>query len=172
MMPTISLTGNLGAESRALSTLTSSGAGIWSLGFGLALPIFDAGRLQARSDAAEARQRQSLGNYQKAAESAYREVADALSNLQQTTANEEDLDARAAVARSTLRLARLRYEAGYSAYLEVLDAQRTANDAELALLRNRQSRLSATVDLMKAIGGGWSEDTVRAGLPRIAEPAR
>lgn len=167
MMPTISLTGNLGAESRALSTLTSSGAGIWSLGFGLALPIFDAGRLQARSDAAEARQRQSLGNYQKAAESAYREVADALSNLQQTTANEEDLDARAAAARSTLRLARLRYEAGYSAYLEVLDAQRTANDAELARLRNRQSRLSETVDLMKALGGGWSDDTVREGLPAI-----
>ncbi len=167
MLPTISLTGNYGAESRALGTLLGSGANIWSLGFGLALPIFDAGRLQARSDAAVARQKQAVAGYQKASESAFREVADALSNLLQTTAGEEDLQARAAAARSTLRLARVRYEAGYSAYLEVLDAQRTANDAELALLRNRQSRLSATVDLMKALGGGWTENAVREGLPRI-----
>lgn len=167
MLPTISLTGSYGAESRALAMLLGGGANIWSAGFGLTLPIFDAGRLQARSDAALARQRQSLGNYQKAAESAYREVADALSNLQQTAAGEGVLQARAAAARSTLRLARIRYEAGYSAYLEVLDAQRTANEAELALLRNRQSRLSATVDLMKALGGGWSDETVRDGIPRI-----
>jgi len=57
-----------------------------------------------------------------------------------------------------LRLARLRYEAGYSAYLEVLEAQRAANEAELAFVRNRQSRLAASVDLMKALGGGWSMD--------------
>ena len=172
MLPTISLTGNYGAESRALAMLIGSNANVWSVGFGLSLPLFDAGRLQARSDAVVARQKQAVGNYQKAAESAFREVADALTNLQQTTASEEDLDARAVAARSTLRLARLRYEAGYSAYLEVLDAQRTANDAELALLRNRQSRLSATVDLMKALGGGWSEDTVREGLPAIGARAK
>jgi multidrug efflux system outer membrane protein len=52
----------------------------------------------------------------------------------------------------------MRYEAGYSPYLEVLDAQRTANVSELAALRNRQALLSATVDLMKALGGGWSAD--------------
>ena len=172
MLPTISLTGNYGAESRALAMLIGSNANVWSLGFGLSLPLFDAGRLQARADAVIARQKQAVGNYQKASESAFREVADALTNLQQTTANEDDLDARANAARSSLRLARLRYEAGYSAYLEVLDAQRTANDAELALLRNRQSRLSATVDLMKALGGGWSEDTVREGLPNIGARAK
>jgi len=172
MLPTISLTGNDGAESRALAMLIGGNANVWSLGFGLNLPLFDAGRLQARSEAVIARQKQAVGNYQKASESAFREVADALTNLQQTTANEEDLDARANAARSSLRLARLRYEAGYSAYLEVLDAQRTANDAELALLRNRQSRLAATVDLMKALGGGWSEDTVREGLPAIGARAK
>lgn len=172
MLPTISLTGNYGAESRALAMLIGSNANVWSLGFGLSLPLFDAGRLQARSEAVIARQKQAVGNYQKASESAFREVADALTNLQQTTANEDDLNARANAARSSLRLARLRYEAGYSAYLEVLDAQRTANDAELALLRNRQSRLSATVDLMKALGGGWSDDTVREGLPAIGARAK
>ena len=158
MLPTISLTGSDGAESRALSTLLDSGSNIWSLGFGLALPVFDWGRLAARADAAQARAQQSLAGYQKAVETAFREVADGLTNLEQSTAAEEDLQARATAARNTLRLARARYEAGYSPYLEFLDAQRTINDAELAVVRNRQNRLSASVDLMKALGGGWSAE--------------
>ena len=158
MFPTISLTSYLGLESSGLSTLLGSGAGIWSLGFGLTLPIFDAGRYAARTQAAEARQKQAVGGYQKVVETAFREVADALTTLQQTEASEQDLLLRAKAARNALRLARLRYEAGYSAYLEVLDTQRTANDAELTFLRNRQSRLAASVDLMKALGGGWSVD--------------
>ena len=159
MLPAISLTGFYGGESQGLATLLRSGSNIWSLGFGLALPIFDWGRLAARTDAAEARAHQSLAGYQKAVETAFREVADGLTNLEQTTATEDDLQARATAARNVLRLARARYEAGYSAYLEVLDAQRTANEAELAVVRNRQSRLSASVDLMKALGGGWSAKT-------------
>jgi multidrug efflux system outer membrane protein len=158
MFPTISLTAYAGGQSTALSTVLSSGASIWSLGFGLALPIFDAGRYAARMQAAQARQRQSVANYQKAVETAFREVADALATVRQTAAAEEDQQARAQAARNALRLARLRYEAGYSAYLEVLDAQRTANEAELAFVRNRQSRLVASVDLMKSLGGGWSMD--------------
>jgi outer membrane protein, multidrug efflux system len=158
MLPTISLTGSYGAESQALSTLLQSGSNIWSLGFGLALPIFDWGRLAARADAAEARAHQSLAAYQKAIETAFREVADGLTNLEQTTTVEEDLQGRAAAARNTLGLARARYEAGYSPYLELLDAQRTLNDAELAVVRNRQSRLAASVDLMKSLGGGWSPE--------------
>ena len=58
-----------------------------------------------------------------------------------------------------LQLSQLRYETGYSPYLEVLDAQRTANDAELAFVRNRQARLAFSVDLMKALGGGWKAVT-------------
>ena len=169
MFPTIALTAYAGGQSTALSTALSSGAGIWSLGFGLALPIFDSGRFAARTQAAEARQRQAVAGYQKAVESAFREVADALTNLQQTSVAEEDQQARVASARNALRLARLRYDAGYSAYLEVLDAQRTANDSELAFLRNRQARLAASVDLMKALGGGWSPEAApdrNAALPR------
>ena len=158
MFPTISLTSYLGSESSGLSTLLGSGAGIWSLGFGMTLPIFDAGRNAARTQAAEARQKQAVGGYQKAVETAFREVADALASVRQTAAAEADQQARAQAARNVLRLAGLRYEAGYSAYLEVLDAQRVANEAELAFVRNRQSRLAASVDLMKALGGGWSMD--------------
>jgi outer membrane protein, multidrug efflux system len=156
MLPTIALTGYAGGESTGLSNLLNSGSRIWSLGFGLTLPVFDWGRLAARADASEARAHQALAAYQKAVETGFREVADALSNLQQTAAVEDDLQKRTVAARSALHLAQIRYEAGYSPYLEVLDAQRTANDAELALVRNRQNRLSASVDLMKALGGGWS----------------
>ena len=162
MFPTITLTGSTGVESNALSSLHDSGSRIWSLGFGLSLPIFDAGRYRSRTDAATARERQAVAGYQKAVETAFREVSDALASVQSTSGAEKDYQIQLEAARRALRLARLRYEAGYSAFLEVLDAQRTANDAELAYLRNRQALLSATVDLMKALGGGWSPQQVSA----------
>lgn len=162
MFPTISLTGSFGAESGELSRLHETGSRIWSAGFGLSLPIFDAGRYRARTDAAIARERQSVAAYQKSVETAFREVADALTSVRQTSAAEEDYQTQLGAARRALRLARLRYESGYSAFLEVLDAQRTANDAELAYLRNRQALLAATVDLMKSLGGGWSAERVSA----------
>jgi multidrug efflux system outer membrane protein len=155
LFPAISLTGTLGSQSSELATLLSSGSGIWSLGFGLALPIFDAGRRSARVEQAEARRAQALAAYQRALENGFREVADALVSLEQSAASESELRARLDAARSALELSTVRYESGYSAYLEVLDAQRTANDAELALVRNRLARLAFSVDLMKALGGGW-----------------
>jgi multidrug efflux system outer membrane protein len=60
-------------------------------------------------------------------------------------------------ARAALDLSNERYKSGYSPYLEVLDAQRTANDAAIAFVRNRQARLAFSVDLMRALGGGWKE---------------
>ena len=155
MFPTISLTGNLGGQSAAFSDLIATGARIWSLGFGLALPLFDAGRNAARVEQAEARARQAVASYQKAVEAAFREVADALGNLEVTHLSAASLTLRQGAARRALEIARTRHAAGYSGYLEVLDAQRTANDAELALVRNRQALLAYSVDLMKALGGGW-----------------
>jgi len=156
-LPTVSLTGYLGSESATMGRFLTGTSAIALFGIGLVQPLFDAGRYQARTDAAVARRNQAVGAYQKAVETAFREVADALANLRQQAAAEEDYDARAKAARRALAAARTRFEAGYSAYLEVLDAQRTANDAELAFLRNRQARLSASVDLMKALGGGWKD---------------
>jgi multidrug efflux system outer membrane protein len=155
MFPSLSLTGALGDESKAFSTLLDSGSRIWSFGFGLTLPIFDWGRIGARVDAAQAREHQLVAAYQKSIETAFREVADALTSSQMSADAEEDLRVRADAARNSFKLAQLRYEAGYSAYLEVLDAQRTLNEADLAVVRNRQARLAASVDLMKALGGGW-----------------
>jgi len=154
--PTFSLTGALGAQSRELSTLFSAGAGIWSIGLGMTGPIFDGGRYAARTDQAVARAQQSAINYEKTAETAFREVADALSNVRLAGDAEVDLRRRVDQAGNALRLSNLRYESGYSAYLEVLDAQRTLNEAQLALARNRLQYLAFTVDLMNALGGGWT----------------
>jgi len=159
LLPRISLTGDFGGESTALSSLVQSGARIWSIGFALAQPIFTAGRLSAEVDATTARQKQALASYQKSIQTAFREVSDALVNVSQTAATEIDLQSSVDAARDALRLSTERYETGYSAYLNVLDAQRTLNISELALIRNRQALLSASVDLMIALGGGWADES-------------
>jgi multidrug efflux system outer membrane protein len=157
MFPTISLTASAGIQSAQFADLVAGpGAKIWSLGAALAGPIFDEGRREARVDQARARESQALAGYQKAIETGFREVSDALVNVQQTGESEAELKARLDAARNALDLSTLRYQAGYSPYLEVLDAQRTANEAELAFVRNRQSRLAFSVDLIKALGGGWN----------------
>ena len=155
LFPTFSLTGDLGAESAVLSSLLRSSSSIWSAGLNVVVPIFDAGRRLAALQGQEATQREVLANYQNAVQTGFREVSDALTNLQQTTAAEVDQAARVKAARDALRLANRRYEAGLSPYFDVLDAQRTVNDAELIRIQNQQAQLSASVDLMKALGGGW-----------------
>jgi len=154
--PALRLTASLGADAGDLDRLFSPGSRIWSVGAGLLGPILDGGRYAARTAQAEAQARQAEAAYRKAVESAFRDVADALSNVRLAAGAETDLQSRVTVARDAVRLARLRYDRGYSAYLEVLDAQRTLNEALLAYLRNRQAYLAYTVDLMNALGGGWS----------------
>ena len=154
--PALTLTGSLGLQSPELSSLFDSGSHVWSLGAGLLGPIIDGGRYRARTQQAEAQARQAEAQYQRATETAFREVSDALSNVRWAADTETDLLARVEQSRQALRLAGLRYERGYSAYLEVLDAQRTLNDAQLAAIRNRQAYLGYTVDLMTSLGGGWT----------------
>lgn len=153
--PAVSLTASAGGQSAAVEDIVRSG--VWSLGLGIVMPLFDAGRRAAVEDQTHARYRQTVASWQRSVEGAFREVSDALVNLEQASASEADLRERLDAARNALELSRIRYDSGYSPYLEVLDAQRTANDAELAFVRNRQARLAFSVDLMKALGGGWSE---------------
>ena len=151
--PAVSLTAFLGGQSAAVEDIASSG--VWGLGLGIVGPLFDAGRRAAIEDQAAARYQQTLASWQRSVEGAFREVSDALVNLEETGASETELRLRVEAARNALELSRIRYESGYSPYLEVLDAQRTANDAEIAFVRNRQARLAFSVDLMRALGGGW-----------------
>lgn len=155
MFPSVTLTGLFGGESLELSDLLKSGARIWSLGFGLTLPIFDAGLRRAQTEQAEAFQHEALAAYQGAVQSAFRDVADALTNLRAGREQQADVELNERANLSALSSARLRYDAGYSTYLELLDAQRTANIARLLTIRNREIQLISTVVLFKALGGGW-----------------
>jgi len=155
LYPSISLTGSFGGESLELGDILKSGARIWSLGLGLDLPIFDSGRRNARVDQATARQKQALAQYQTAIQGAFREVNDALVTRRLNVEREQSLASSEASAKKALTVAENRYKAGYSAYLEVLDAQRVHNDAALAKVQARQASSLATVELFKALGGDW-----------------
>lgn len=156
LYPTISLTAAFGGESMELSDVLKSAARIWSGGVTLNLPIFDAGKLNARVDQASARQKQTLASYEGAIQNAFREVNDALINLRQYTEREQALYISQEAAKKALELSENRYQSGYSSYIDVLEAQRAYNDSGLAFVQSRQARLIASVDLFKALGGGWN----------------
>jgi multidrug efflux system outer membrane protein len=160
MFPNISLTGLTGSESAELSDLFRHGSGIWSLGFGLNLPLFDAGRRLAVTEQAKARQAEALAAYQGSVQSAFKDVVNALTNLETARTSLIDAATRERSALSSLEIAKKRYAAGYSGYLELLDSQRTWNSAQLQTLFIRQAEFDATIDLLKALGGGWSPDRV------------
>lgn len=153
--PSIGLTGLYGGESMALASLFNGSATIWSAALGLSMPIFDAGRTGARVDQATALQKEALANYRKTVQTAFKEVNDALVSIREYDAEESANRAQVKAAQRAQELAQTRYEAGYSGFMDVLDAQRTSNSAQLQYLSSRRNRLAAAVDLFKALGGGW-----------------
>jgi multidrug efflux system outer membrane protein len=165
LFPTISLTASYGGESLELSDILKSAARIWTGGLSLNLPIFDSGRLNAKVDEATAQQKQALASYEGAIQTAFKEVNDALITVRQSTERETALDNSQQAAKKALDISENRYKSGYSAYLDVLDSQRVYNDAALAFIQSRQARLVATVDLFKALGGGWKSADVAVEPP-------
>ena len=153
--PTISLTGTLGTQSPELSNLFTSPANLWSLGWGLVTPVFEGGRISAQVDQVTAHRQQVVANYRKTVQTAFQEVNDALVSLRESANGEQAEAEQVAAAKKALDLAKIRYDAGYSSYLEVLDSERTVNEALLSYIATRQTRLTAAVDLFKALGGGW-----------------
>jgi len=153
MFPSISLTAALGAESASLSDLFSGPAGLWSIAAAVTQPIFAGGRLEARSEAAQARERAALARYQQAIRAAFGEVRTAL--VAQTRAREshEAESARADALAETLRLARLRYQAGVASQLDVIDAERGLLAARVARIDALRAQRAAVADLFRALGG-------------------
>ena len=161
LYPSISLTAGFGAESMQLGDVLKSASRIWTGGLSLNLPIFDAGKMSARVDQASAKQKQVLASYEGVLLNAFREVNDALVSLRLQTEREVALNKAQVAAQKALQISENRYQSGYSAYLEVLDAQRVYNDAALTFIQSRQARLVATVSLFKALGGGWQASTAQ-----------
>ncbi|MEQ1772309.1 MAG: efflux transporter outer membrane subunit [Burkholderiales bacterium] len=157
LFPRIALTGFLGSESGALGDLFSGPARIWQLAFALAQPIFQAGRLQSEIEAVKAREQQALAQYQKTLQESFREVRQALSAQTRSREIFEAETARGVALRDALRLARIRYENGLVSQLEVIDAERNLLAAELNRLDALRAQRVAVADLVRALGGGWSE---------------
>ena len=155
LFPTFSLVGLFGAQSVAFSSFLTSQSSVWSAGIGLLQPIFSGGLLQGRLDYAKAQQQEALGGYVKVVRNAFGEVSDALVSVQQTLQTEQYLQQQVQASTKAQELAALRYAAGYVDFLNVLESQRVANEANLAFVINRSARLQASVDLFKALGGGW-----------------
>ncbi|HSC97234.1 MAG TPA: efflux transporter outer membrane subunit [Burkholderiales bacterium] len=155
LFPRIGLSGYLGSESTALSDLFSGPAGIWSLGFALAQPIFQGGRLFAEVDAVKARERQAVARYQKTLQEAFREVRQALYTQVKAREAFEAESARTVALQEALRLSRIRYQNGLLSLLEVLDSERNLLQAELNRSDALRVQRAAVADLVKALGGGW-----------------
>lgn len=151
--PSIRLTGLLGSESAELDDLFSGPAGIWSFAAALAQPIYAGGRLEAQREAAEARERAALAQYQGAVRNAFREVRQALAAQARARESFQAQAERVAALEETLRLARLRYSSGVASQLDVLDAERGLLDAQTARIEALRAQRAAVADLYRALGG-------------------
>lgn len=165
--PRISLTASAGTASNALDGLFKAGSGSWSFIPQISLPIFDAGRNRAQLRVAQVDRDIAVAQYEKAIQSAFREVADGLA--QRTTLEQQAQAQRRLVTQTAdaLRLAEARFKAGVDDRLATLDAQRALYTAEQALVQVQLARQLNRVTLYKALGGGaLAEAQAAAATPR------
>ena len=153
--PAISLTGLLGFASNDLSKLFTSPAGVWSYGVPLTAPIFTAGAIAGQVKASEAVQQQLLVRYQQAIQTAFREVDDALVDQKRSREQLQAQREQVGTLRQYARIARLRFDEGYTSYLEVLDAERSLFNAQLSYAQTQGVIFQSLVNVYKAVGGGW-----------------
>ena len=157
MLPQLTLTGSYGSETTSFSNLFSSSAEVWSIGGGLVQPLFHGGELLHKKRAASAAYDKAAAQYQSTVLLAFRNVADTLKALQ------FDADALAAqvnaeeAARNSLDLAQTQFKAGAISYPQLLDAQRTYQQARIGLVQAQAMRLADTVALFQALGGSFDD---------------
>ncbi|KWC78536.1 RND transporter [Burkholderia cepacia] len=159
-LPTLTLTAQGGFASRDLGSFLERNSSLWGLGASVAETLFDGGKRDAAVAAATAGTALADANYRATALGALREVQDALNDI---AAQNERIVRYDSAARSTEAAARLslsRYAHGYVSYLEVIDADRDALNAQRQLIHSRQALAIATVDLVRALGGGWTPPSV------------
>jgi len=167
MLPRLDLTALVGVSSADVGHLANADAALASIGAGLATPVFQGGKLRANRALAVAKWEESVASYRRTAQSAFRDVADQLVAVRTLRGVREELEREVGFLSQSLDLSRSRYEAGLSAYFEVLDAQRRLLPAQLELTRTIRDQHLALVRLYRALGGGWI-----GGGPGCAPPLR
>jgi multidrug efflux system outer membrane protein len=165
--PSISLTGLLGVASLDLDALFDDGSDTWNYAGTITGPIFQGGSVLGVNRQAEALRAQLLANYERTVQRAFADVDDALIATQKSAERTDAQRRQVEALRNYSRLARKRYEGGYSSYLEVLDAENSLFNAELLYSQGQRDRLVSHVNLYKALGGGW----VDAAAARAPQPA-
>ncbi len=153
--PTIKLTGGAGVASADFGSLFDWPSRFAQFGPSISMPVFQGGRNKANLKAAEARYEQATASYQGAVLNAFREVEDALSDLGTLRTQGEAVNRALVSARDTASLAKERYQKGLTSYLDVVDAERAALQAERQDAQLRGQQAVSTILLAKAIGGGW-----------------
>jgi multidrug efflux system outer membrane protein len=153
--PRISLTGLAGFVSGDLDALFSDESEIWNVSANATGAIFTGGRVSGGVEQAEAIQKQALQSYLQSIQVAFREVNDALVETQKTREEQDAQGRRVEALESYARLARLRFDNGYSSYIEVLDAQRSLFSAQLNYVQSQNGVFVGLINTYKAMGGGW-----------------
>jgi multidrug efflux system outer membrane protein len=156
-LPALSITGSYGGQAATLGQLSDSNSRVYQIMAGIKLPIFAGGKFTSQQHAAEARADEARASYQQAVLTALQEAGDALVGVRAARDQLAAQETQTAALRRALDLATLRYQSGVANYLEVLDAQRSLFDAQLAESQAELQELVAAVRLYKALGGSWPE---------------
>jgi multidrug efflux system outer membrane protein len=166
LFPNISLTGFAGIASGQLLGLTfNSDEVTWNAAASLLQPIFQGGRLRNNVRVTESQMRQSAFTYRRTVLNGLREVEDALTEIRLAGDRAASLDSQVVYNRIVLNLANTRYQGGVAEFLEVLDAERTLLNTELAASDAASRRMTALIALYRSLGGGWQTDSASAAPP-------
>ena len=166
LFPNITLTGSAGSLSVPLGHLFTGGAAAWSVGAGLVQPLLSVQSNLYQLEAADARKREALNQYQKSVLTAFQDVADALVAYQKYGDVERQLEEEVRALRRAREIADARYRIGYASYFDVINADRDLFIAELALAQTYTNSWDSLVRLYASLGGGWQE------APAAAAPAQ
>ena len=153
--PKVTISGDVGQASMEIAQLFVPGANFWTIGSRLLGPIFTAGRVAGQVQTAEAAQQAALAGYQKAILSSFREFENGLIVSEKSNQSQLSQAKRVAALQNYLRLSRLRYDEGYTSYLEVLDSLRQYYEGQIDLIQSRKDTFVALIQLYRAMGGGW-----------------
>jgi len=157
--PTVMLAASFGLESSNLGNLLTWPSRFWSVGPTLAQTLWEGGRRRAFNDEAQAAYDAQAANYRQTVLSAFQEVEDDVSTLRLLDREQQEQAQAAAAAQRSLDLANTRYQGGITTYLEVITAQTIALETQRTSAQLLTRRMSASVDLVKALGGGWNATT-------------
>jgi multidrug efflux system outer membrane protein len=154
-LPAISITGYYGSQAPTASDLFGTNGEIYQALAGVSVPLFTGGRLINETRAARARADQARLQYEQSVLIALREASDALVGVRTSRDQVAAQQTQTQALRRALHLAELRYRTGIASYVEVLEAQRSLFDAELALSQSQLRQLASAVQLYRALGGSW-----------------